>query len=470
MSAAALSILAAAREAPDAAAIVLESGEILTFAEVARRASQVMRWISERVTDDARPVAVVASLRVDVVVAFHALFELGRPVVPLHPRWTPRERQSVVEMLDVALVLDDEWRLDTCTDAGDATTHGSAVDPETALALLLTSGTSGTPKGVFLSRRAFVASAAASAANLGWTRDDRWLLSMPLAHVGGLSVVVRCLVARRSVVLVPWTGDAQALANAIERSHVTIISFVPTLLRKVLDARTDPVFPRSVRAVLVGGDAAPASLLDECHRRGVPALTTYGMTETCAQVATQKPGEAASADAGVGCPLPGIDVRIDGGEIQVRGPTMMSGYVPRDRWPTPFTEDDWFPTGDLGEIDAQGRLHVRGRRSAMIITGGENVDPLEVETVLLSCPGVRDACVFGVADERWGQTVAAAVVPVDGDRFEREALEQTIREKLAKFKRPRAIAIVGSLVTNATGKVDRAATSKAVTSALVPTK
>lgn len=448
---------------------MLESGDVVTYAEAAKHVARVMVWIRRRAPANPSAIAVVAGLRVDVFYAFHALFELGIPVVPLHPKWTAREREDVIAMLGVDLTLDDAWRHTECP-AVDDPIESSEADPEAALAIVLTSGSSGSPKGVFLSRRAFVASAAGSTANLGWQPDDRWLLSMPLAHVGGLSVIVRCLIARRAVVLVPWTGDAEALLDAVERCRVTLVSFVPALLRKMLDTRADPVFASTVRAILVGGDAASASLLDDCRRRNVPALTTYGMTETCAQIATQAPHEAPAIEAGVGRPLSHVELRIEAGEIQVRGASVMSGYVPAERWPTPFTSDGWFPTGDLGELDAEGRLHVRGRRSAMLITGGENVDPAEVERALLSAPGVREACVFGVPDERWGQIVAAAIVPRDAATFERDRVEEAVRDTLAKFKRPRVLAVLDALVLNATGKVDRKATARAAEPKLTPVR
>lgn len=448
---------------------MLESGEVVSFADAAKHVARVMHWIRARVPADVRAVAVVAALRIDVFYAFHALVELGIAIVPLHPRWTARERENVVTMLGVDLTLDDSWRHTECP-AKDETIEARDIDSETALAILLTSGTSGSPKGVFLSRRAFIASAAGSTENLGWREADRWLLSMPLAHVGGLSVIVRCLIARRAVVLVPWTGDAEGLLQAIDRCRVTLVSFVPALLRRMLDTRPDPVFAPTVRAILVGGDAASSSLLDDCRRRNVPALTTYGMTETCAQIATQSPSEAPSLEAGVGRPLSHVELRIEAGEIQVRGASLMSGYVPADRSANPFTADGWFSTGDLGELDARGRLHVRGRRSALLITGGENVDPAEVERALLAAPGVREACVFGVPDERWGQIIAAAVVPRDAASFDRDRVEDALRDSLAKFKRPRALAVLDALVLNATGKVDRKATARAAQPNLTPVR
>jgi O-succinylbenzoic acid--CoA ligase len=299
-------------------------------------------------------VAFVATLRVETVIVFLAAIELGVPAIPVHPRLTEAERAALVAMTKPDVVLDEHWRGDD-GEPGDDVPAVQAPGDEDALAILFTSGTSGTPKGVYLSRRAFLASAAASAANLGWTDGDRWLLSMPLAHVGGLSVIVRCLIARRAIVLVPWAGDVAALLDAVRRCRVTLISFVPTLLRKILDASPDPVFPSHVRAILLGGDAASARLLEDCASRGIPALTTYGMTETCAQIATMSPGERPSPAAGVGAPLRGVAIRIREGEIQVRSPTSMTRYLPVDRWPSPFLEDGWLPTGGTARSSRRPR-------------------------------------------------------------------------------------------------------------------
>jgi len=320
---------------------------------------------------------------------------------------------------------------------------------------------------VVLSRRAIHVAALASAANLGWYPADRWLLCMPLGHVGGLSVVVRCLIARKPVVLVPWSGAVGPLLDALERHAVTLISLVPTMQRRIIDEQPTYRFPPSMRAVLLGGDAASPSLLADAAARAMPVLTTYGMTEACAQVATQRPGEACSVEAGVGRPLAGVELRIIDGEVHIRGPMLMSGYFPVGEGPSPFLDGGWFPTGDLGEIDPSGRLHLRGRKSDRLITGGENVDPLEVERVLATCPGVASACVFGVPDERWGQIIAAALVPTDPQ--EPPALASVaahVTQRLARFKCPSAYAICGEFVVNASSKVDRKRTAAAVVGSL----
>jgi O-succinylbenzoic acid--CoA ligase len=349
----------------------------------------------------------VAEPTLETVARIRELIRRRRPFVPIHPRLTAAER--------------------------DALRPDLAAIPDGTLAVLYTSGTSGRPKGAILSRAAFIAAARASAARLGWRDDDRWLCSLPLAHVGGLSVLVRCLLARRPFVL----GRGDRVAEDLAAHRATIVSLVPAQLARLLDAGWDP--PPWLRLVLLGGAAAPPRLLERAASAGVPVVTTYGLTEACSQVATQIPG---APGAGCGPPLPGVSVRIaEDDRIEIDGPTLFSGYLGE-----PLRPPGWFATGDFGRLDAGGNLHVLGRRTDLITTGGENVYPAEVEAYL-DARGVS-ACVFGVADETWGEIVAAAVTaPVDPASL----------ADLAPFKRPRRLAVVDALPLTAGGKPDRAA-------------
>lgn len=455
-----LSIFAAAHERPDAVCIV-HGGRSLSYRTVAERVGRTVRWL-ERLETRPASVAVVAALRVETVVLFYALFALGIPVVLIHPRARAEERRRLAEIAGVGLVIDEQWTDADLAEVEAGGVSSGPIDPEAPLAVLFTSGTSGSPKGVVLSRRAFMASASGSAENLGWRADDRWLLCMPLAHVGGLSVVVRCLLARKPMVLSPWSGDdLDGFLDMLERDRVTILSLVPTMLVKILDERPSYRFPASARVVMLGGDATSPRLIRRSLERAIPIVTTYGMTEACSQVATHVAGEPVSTEMGVGRPLPGVEVRIVDGEIQVRGATLMTGYHPAPHGRSAFLADGWFPTGDIGSFDDAGRLHVRGRKTDRIITGGENVDPSEVENVLATCEGVAAACVCGVADDKWGQVVAAAIVPsVPGDEALLQRVADHAASHLADFKRPRLFAVVDALVHNATGKLDRSGTGR----------
>jgi O-succinylbenzoic acid--CoA ligase len=433
----ALSILAAAHEAPDALALWSE-GACLTFAQLADRVRERRRRLDPQIAPGmAFPVEGAAT--VDTLVTLYALLEARVPALLVDPRLTATERSA---LLRTARAL-------------------GPVRFADAAAVLFTSGTTGTPRGAVLTRAGLLASAAANAANLGWHTDDRWLLCMPLARVGGLSVVTRCLAARRAVALVSGF-DAARLPEWIAASRSTLVSAVPTMLARWLDSHPDWVPPAYLRAVLVGGAAAPAALLARCERLRLPLVLTYGMTETCSQiVATSYSARFTPAAASAGRPLPGVALGIRDGRIEVKGSMLMAGY-----WDGPaLAPDEWFDTGDLGELDARGGLTVHARRVDLIVTGGENVYPAEVEKVIETFPGIARAAVFGVPDATWGQTVAAALVAAPD--LSRDALARHLASQLAAWKRPRSVCLVADLPVTSEGKLDRNALAS-LTAALQP--
>lgn len=421
------SIFAAAREAPRAIALHAE-GRRYTFAALA----ELTRTRMDALSDEARaPYALVGANTVETIVTLYALLELRVPALLLHPKLTEAERAAEV----------------------DAAARGAHALPPDAAVVMFTSGTTGSPRGAVLTRAALLASAQASAANLGWRDDDCWLLAMPLARIGGLSIVTRCLAARRAVALAPHF-DAVLLPRWIEDERATLVSVVPTMLALLFDAYPDWTPPPFLRAVLLGGAAASETLLQRAAARRLPIVITYGCTETCSQVvATPYEGRFETARHGAGRALSGAELRIADGRIHVRGPMRMAGYLGEP----PLAADAWFDTGDLGAIDERGCLHVLGRSTELIVSGGENVYPAEVERVLETCPGVEAAGVFSVADETWGQIVAAALVasapPTD------EALGEHLATRLAAHKRPRRICFVPRLPVTPAGKLDRAALS-----------
>jgi len=364
------------------------------------------------------------------LVTLYALLEIRIPALLVHPQLTRPER----------------------ADLSAAAARAGQVSHPDAAAIIFTSGTSGEPRGAVLTRSALLASAEASATNLDWRADDSWLLCMPIARVGGLSILTRCLAARRCVVLADGF-DADRFPEWVAKQRITLVSLVPTMLTRVFDAHPTWRAPAHLRAALLGGAAASLKLLRRAGDRRLPIVVTYGLTETSSQVAATPYSERfAPADCGAGVPLRGIDIRIDNGHIKVRGPTLMAGY-----WnETPLASDAWFDTGDMGEIDTEGCLHVHARRADLIVTGGENAYPAEVERALEAFPGIAAAGVFGVPDEVWGHTVAAALVaektpPPDAALFE------YVRRQLAPHKRPRHICYVPRLPHAPSGKLDRRA-------------
>jgi len=444
------SILDAARQWPDADALVAD-GYRMSFAELARAARAELEAWRDRGVGPGDRVALVARRTPRDVARIHAALALRATLVPIHARLEAGERATRIHRARPRLVVDGD-RV-TAGEGGGATPP--CADGEPPFAIVHTSGTSGPARGVVLSRSAFEASARASEANLGFREGDRWLLCMPLAHVGGLSIVVRTLLAGACTALVPeGRFDPASLAGRIDRDHVTLCSLVPTMLDRLLALEPAWHPPAHLRAVLLGGAAAPGALLGRAADRGVPVLTTYGLTEACSQVTAQRAGTRQRGELGAGPPLPGLSVRIVDGVIEVRGPTLLEGYWPLEEGGGPPLEDGWLRTGDLGELDADGNFHVFGRADDVIVTGGENVHPLEVERVLSAHPAVSAACVFGVPDPTWGQVVAAAV---SGEGVRVADVLGFAAERLAAHQRPRHLVVTHRLPETPAGKPDRRA-------------
>jgi O-succinylbenzoic acid--CoA ligase len=425
---AALSVIAAGREAPGVRGLLV-GARTYTFGELAAMTQRRIGELSREVRAG-MPHAVLGTNTLDTVVTLYALLEMTIPALLVHPQLTPTERAGLLARA----------------------AHAGPVAHPGAAAIIHTSGTVGEPRGAVLTRSALAASAQASAANLGWEADDVWLLCMPLARVGGLSILTRCLSARRCVALREGF-DANLFPAWLASHDVTLVSLVPTMLTRVLDAHPEWTAPAKLRAILLGGAAASSKLLTRAAARRLPIVVTYGLTETCSQVcATPYAARFAPSAGGAGVPLPGIGMRVRDGRIEIRGPVLMAGYWDE----APLAPGTWFDTGDLGEIDARGCLHVHARRADLIVTGGENTYPSEVERALEGFPGILAAGVFGVPDEVWGETVAAALVaerqpPPDADLFE------YLCQRLAPHKRPRRVCYVDRLPLAATGKLDRRA-------------
>ncbi|MGH8913154.1 MAG: AMP-binding protein [Acidimicrobiia bacterium] len=320
------------------------------------------------------------------------------------------------------------------------------IDAGGAASVVFTSGSSGGPKGARLTKENWEAAAKASVEHLGHGEDDTWLLAMPLHHVAGLSIIIRSAWSGGTVRMLPGF-DPISYANELRRG-VTMASVVPTMLARVLEY--DPGPYEGLKAMLVGGGPIPDDILERGAEAGLPLLPTYGMTETCGQVATLEPGSPLENKAH---PLPGVELRIDlDGRIAVRGPMVSPGYVGGpDRRP-----DEWFVSGDLGRLDDDGALRVTGRADTLIVSGGENIDPGVVEEVLLRVPGVDAALVLGVPSEEWGTEVVCLFVgeasPI--------RIESYLRDRLAGFMTPKRWLRVDALPMTPMGKPDRAGAAR----------
>jgi O-succinylbenzoic acid--CoA ligase len=373
----------------------------------------------------------------ELIVALHGCLAVGAAAVPIDLRLTDAER---------ALRLDGVTR--TLTELP----WGPAI-PERPLGLsdvatvMYTSGTTAGPKRVELSLSNWLWNAIGSALALGLDPAERWLCPMPLAHVGGLSIALRSAIYGTTVVL-HERFDAERVRDALldPDERVTLVSLVPTMLGRLLDAGLRE--PPTLRRVLLGGGPIAPGLLARAAEASIAVSPSFGMTETCSQIATD------------GFPLIGAELTLsDAGELLVRGPSVAQHAI---------SGDGWLHTGDLARIDRSGRVEIVGRTGDTIVSGGENVAPTEVEAVLLAHETVSDAAVVGRPDPEWGEAVTALIVPrlgvmpahrdgAVGDARLAEDLREFCAARLAAFKVPKRFEFVETLPRSATGKLQRRA-------------
>jgi o-succinylbenzoate---CoA ligase len=415
-----------------------------TFAELDRRVDAACSRLIDLGVQPGQRIGLRSANSPAFVVAVHALMRLGAILVPINTRLTPAEVEWQRADAELSLLLEHPEDLLASTSAAR---HDRDVDLDAPHSIVYTSGTTGRPKGAILTYDNHYSNALASMLNLGVLASDVWLACLPLFHVGGLAILLRSVIYGMPVLL-HERFDPGLVNHAIDHQGVTVISVVSTMLERMLAERDDQPFPPTLRCVLLGGGPASLPLLQRALALGAPAVQTYGLTETASQVATLAPSDIVRKVGSAGKPLFGTSVRIAGDdEILVRGPIVSPGYLHQP------PHSDWLHTGDLGYLDDEGYLYVLDRREDLIVTGGENVYPAEVESVVLMHPAVADAAVFAVPNIEWGHTVAAAVVlrhPATPDE-----LQMFARQHIAAYKVPKRIEVVQALPRNASGKLLR---------------
>lgn len=473
-----------------------------SFAELARQAGQLAEQLATAGVGEKSRVALLATNGLAYVAFVHALTRLGAILVPLNTRLTTEELRWQIGDVRAELLVSTPALAERADALGSALpTLPCAIlqtifpTPERAEIQLLipesspyprseiaprplidltatqvimyTSGTTGKPKGVVITYGMQWWNASGSALNLGHSPHDCWLACLPLFHIGGLSILMRSVIYGISVLLLE-KFEEHAVNQAILRDGVTIISVVAVMLQRMLDALDKgEQYPANLRCVLLGGGPAPRPLLEQCASLHIPVAQTYGLTESCSQAVTLAPADALRKLGSAGRPLLPVQLQIrqenqpvpagEPGVIYLQGPTITPGYADRPDATAEAFQDGWFCTGDLGYLDADGYLYVLDRRSDLIISGGENVYPAEIESVLLAHPAISEAGVCGQPDPRWGQVAVAFITVHPGQQTDSAAILAYAQQRLARYKVPRTIHIVKELPRNSSGKLLRRA-------------
>lgn len=486
-------LAAAARRLPGKTALRCD-GQSPSYAALAAQGEAVAAALLQA---GIGPGACVAWLGVNSIAMLATLFacaRLGAMFMPLNWRLAPPEHAAMLRDCPPRMLVADAAWVDACRDGAVAPpgtrclSHGAptadwasfesfidsgagaelpidAVDPKTPLLLCFTSGSTGRPKGVLLSQDALQANADASVDMHGLTVDDRVLTTLPLFHVGGLNILTTPALRAGCTVTLHPRFDPDATFDAIERERITLTVLVPAQLEVMLaHARWGGADLSSLRMITTGSTIVPERLIRAVQDRGIPLVSVWGATETSPIAACLHADEAARKVGSTGRAALGCELRLvnafgedvppgTSGELLVRGRNVMLGYWRDDEANRKALAAGWFHSGDSAHADDEGFITIDGRLKDMIITGGENVSPAEVEAVLLDSPDVAQASVVGRADPRWGEKIVAVVVPKPGAHLSRDSVLARFEGRLARFKHPKEVLIVDALPSTALGKV-----------------
>lgn len=446
-------------------------GQVWTFKTLFERAQKVARQLVTQGFKAGDRVAILGSSTPDLIHIIYGCMHAQIEMVFLNIRLSSYELHYQIKDAEVGLVLASkelETRVvghavllfeDVFASKEANIDFAKEWSEQQTISIMYTSGTTGFPKGVRQTVQNHSSSAISSVLNLGLTDQDVWLCTVPIFHISGFSILMRSLLYGMEVCLYE-KFDVASCVKEIVAGTVTKMSVVSATLERILSYMEEHhVKAHENFTILAGGGPVPIKYLERAAALNICVSQTYGMTETSSQTATLSNEDAMRKLGSAGKPLFFNQIRIDGtnelckeGEICVRGPHVTPGYIGqfKDRV---ATEGGWLKTGDIGYLDEEGYLYVIDRRADLIISGGENIYPAEIENVLMAHPAVQEAGVCGVADEKWGETPVAFVVA----KYEIEASQLLLycRERLASYKVPKEIHFIEKLPRNASNKLLR---------------
>lgn len=459
---------------PNQPAIYIEE-KVITFSELD---GTVRKWVSffrKKGMRTQTPVAICMPNSLLLIQIIFALQYIGAVTVFINTRLTKAEKAYQLHDAKVKFFLTDEntdWipieNIHTCiltpeTLPDNIEPASNIVDEfgiDDIATIMYTSGTTGKPKGVMQTYGNHLYSALNGVLNMGLHKDDRWLVQLPIFHVSGFSTLIKSMVYGMAIVLTKQK-EMSHLLETIRKQKVTLLSLVAKNIQDIFDLKGKQML-EGVRGILLGGGPVPASLLEKCKQTNLPIYLTYGMTETASQVATIDGLDIYRKIGSVGKPLFFNQIRISNadsngvGEILIKGPTVMKGYFNQpEETNLRMTTDGFFHTGDLGYFDTEGYLYIADRRSDLIISGGENIYPAEIEAQMMALNLFDEVAVVGYTDKKWGAVPVAFYVKKSTTEITAEEIKQQLQNHIAKYKLPKMYYEIASLPRNALGKVQK---------------
>jgi len=424
-------------------ALVTENDRF-TYKEYLKSVSACSKKLTELGIGKGKKVAIISENSLEYVLTILSVLNIGAVCIPINVRWPASQIEEALKKVGCDLLVIEHRSLKVnlrCKSVYmdqlirlkmGAAFEGIEPDLERDATIIFTSGSLGEPKPVLHTLGNHYYSALGSNSNISLAPGDVWGVFLPLYHVGGLSIIFRTLISG-SAIAIP--SKKKSISEAIKTMNITHLSLVPTQLYRMLKNKEDIKALRSVKAILLGGAPVRESLIRKAKEYDLPVYTTYGCTEMASQITTTRPNDTISHLLTSGRLLPYRELSISkDGEIMVKGKTLFKGYAYKDKLVLPFVKDGWFKTGDLGYLDKDGYLTVYGRKDNMFISGGENIQPEEIEQRLTQIEGVIDAVVVPVEDEQWGQRPVAFVYK-EGEISESQ-IKNELEKVLPKYKIP----------------------------------
>lgn len=458
---------------PDHPAIEMNDGTMVTFNELRESSQRFARKLTYLGIEKGSHVGILSTNQIPMLNAIHALSYLGAVGVLLNTRLTNDELNYQLKDANATFLLTADSlkeqasmlqveKIHSFSDIDVLPEKKAILETELNLdaifTIMYTSGTTGFPKGVVHTYGNHWWSAIGSALNLGLDKRDKWLIPLPIFHVSGLSTSIKSVIYGMPIYLLE-KFDVKAVHYALMEKGVTIVSVVTMMVQRLLDELGKASYPKELRCILLGGGPAPKALLERAKEKNVPVFQSYGMTETASQIVTLSPTDALEKLGSAGKALFPAQLKIETqaddsiGEILVKGPMVTKGYYHKQSANEESFQAGWLATGDLGYLDEDGYLYVVDRRKDLIISGGENIYPSEIEGVLSGMKQIKEAGVTGKSDDKWGQVPIAFIVKEMDVTI--EEIKEYLQTRLAKYKQPKEFYFVNDLPRNASNKLVR---------------